>query len=188
MNLKETFKKYGVPFLAGAVILGSVAGFTGISKSMAAPQNPPAVQQQEQKEDQQQSPSYKGSIFLGQQDQTESKAQDLKETKDVKAEQQEDANLASKAKITKDEAIKAAMAAYPGYAVKGAAIGNENGYLIYEIKMVDNAGKSLEVKVDAGNGKVLAADNQAEDNEKENKAEEAHSAVDNDNIQEEVEE
>ncbi|RKL61450.1 hypothetical protein DXT63_16615 [Thermoanaerobacteraceae bacterium SP2] len=188
MNLKETFKKYGVPFLAGTVILGSAAGFTGISKSIAAPQNPPAVQQQAQKEDQQQSPLYKGSIFLGQQDQTESKAQDLKETKDVKAEQQEDANLASKAKIKKDEAIKAAMAAYPGYAVKGAAIGNENGYLIYEIKMVDNAGKSLEVKVDAGNGKVLAADNQAEDNEKENKAEEAHSAVDNDNIQEEVEE
>jgi len=188
MNLKQTIKNYGVPFLAGMVILGSMAGFTGASKSMAAPQNPPAVQQQAQKEDQQQSPSYNGSIFLGQQDQTESAAQDLKEAKDVKTEQKEDAALASKAKITKDEAIKAALAAYPGYAVKGAAIENENGYLVYEVKMADKAGNALEVKVDAGNGKVLAAENEAEDNEKENKAEEAHSEVDNDNIQEEVEE
>lgn len=188
MNLKKTLKKYGVPFLAGAVILGSAAGFSGISKSMAAPQNPPAVQQQAQKQEQEQNPVYTGSIFLGQQDLNANEDQDLRETKDMKAEAKEDAALVSKARITKDEAIKAAITAYPGYSVKDAAIGNENGYLIYEIKMVDNAGKSLEVKIDAGNGKVLAVDNQVEDNEKENKTEEAHSEVDNDNIQEEVEE
>ncbi|MDI3481045.1 MAG: hypothetical protein PWQ97_700 [Tepidanaerobacteraceae bacterium] len=188
MNIKETFKKYGVPFLAGAVILGSAAGFSGLSKSIAAPQNPPAVQQQAQKEINQQNPSYKGSIYLGQQDQTKSAAQDSKEIKDPKAEQNEDAALASKAKITKDEAIKAALAAHPGYAVKGASIGNENGYLVYEVNIADKSGKTLEIKVDAGNGKILATDSQAEDNEEKGSAKEAQPEADNDNIQEEVEE
>lgn len=177
MKLREALKKAGIPILAGTVIVGSMVGFAGTQTSAAAPQNPAAVQQTDE-----QSPSYKASIFLGQQDQNDN------EKADTQSEAQEDAALASKAKITKDEAASVALAAYPGYTVKDTSLGNENGYLVYEVEMTDNSGKFMDVKVDAGNAKVLTADSEDNEAKGESEAEEADSGVDNDNVQEEVEE
>ncbi|MDK2992811.1 MAG: hypothetical protein PWP48_2044 [Clostridiales bacterium] len=174
MLAKEGLRKAAIPVLAGAVVLGSLVGFAVPNKSSAAPQKPPAVQQT-----QEQSPSYKASIFLGQQDQNGG------ETADSQSEAQEDAAIAAKARITKDDAIKAVSAAYPGYTIKDASLGNENGYLIYEVTATDTSSKAVEVKVDAGNAKVLASDNDSEDK---GEAAENESGVDNDNVQEEVEE
>lgn len=176
--LREALKKAGIPVLAGTLVVGSMVGFAGTQTSAAAPQNPTAVQQQVDE----QSPSYKASIFLGQQDQNDN------EKADAQSEAQEDAALASKAKITKDGAASAALAAYPAYTVKDTSLGNENGYLVYEVEMTDNSGKSIEVKVDAGNAKVLTADSQDNEVKGESEAEEADSGVDNDDVQEEVEE
>lgn len=55
------------------------------------------------------------------------------------------------------DAMKTALAAYPGKAAS-ADINVENGYLVYGVEVVDNAGAVLDVKIDAGNGKILAHD------------------------------
>lgn len=72
----------------------------------------------------------------------------------------ENATLAPLAKITPAEATKAALAAVPGTA-GAAALENENGYVVYGITVTTPKG-NVDVKVDAGNGKVLAQDNGAE--------------------------
>lgn len=51
--------------------------------------------------------------------------------------------MASKAKISGDEAVNAVKAAYPGNTVQGAVLGDENGYLIYVVKMADKSGITL---------------------------------------------
>ncbi len=65
----------------------------------------------------------------------------------------EPVDLTSLAKIPADKAMAAALAAYPGSRVRALALENENGCLVYSV-LLSNA---LEVKVDAGNGQVLQA-------------------------------
>lgn len=154
MKFKELAKKAVIPVLAGMVIFGSLAGIA-IARSSTAAQNPKGEKQQVEE----QSPNYKGSIFLGQED------QDEEEGKNEISEEQENAGLAAKAKITKEDAVKAAEAAYPDHTAKQAGIENENGCLVYEVEMSDQTGKALEVKVDAGNAKVLAAESDSEQDE-----------------------
>ncbi len=69
----------------------------------------------------------------------------------IKVPEPEPADLATLAKITPDQAKTAAQAARPHVQVKEVELGNENGCLVYEVEFVDG----WEVKVDAGNGKVL---------------------------------
>jgi len=57
-------------------------------------------------------------------------------------------------KITMSEAINTAVQANSNAATVAARLGNENGYLVYSVKL-DNG---LDVKVDAGNGKILSTD------------------------------
>jgi uncharacterized membrane protein YkoI len=85
----------------------------------------------------------KGSIFVGE---------------EREGEFQENMALASSAKISMQQAISAAKVAYPDYKALGATIENEDGYLVYAVQMVNGSGKALDVKIDAGNAKVLAAD------------------------------
>lgn len=190
MIIKEKLKKFGVPLLAGFIVLGSVAGFAG-SKVFAASQQNTQPSKQEVTE---QASGYQASIFLGQQDNSQD------ESKDKSAEEKNDAALASKAKISGDEAVNAVKAAYPENTVQRAVLGDENGYLIYEVKMTDKAGKAFKVKVDAGNAKILATDNGSEEgiaekndknemqNEQKDGTEEKSQGTDSDNVEEEVEE
>ena len=92
--------------------------------------------------------------------------------------------MIAKATITPQQAVDAVKAAFPDATVSEAVIGDENGYLIYEVKVTAKDGSILEVKVDAGNAKILAQENGSEDKEaEESKSEENDSGVDNDNIQ-----
>ncbi len=70
----------------------------------------------------------------------------------IKVPEPEPADLASLAKITPDQAKAAAQAARPGFQVKQVELENENGCLVYDVEFVDG----WEIKIDAGNGKVLA--------------------------------
>ncbi|MFC3832910.1 MULTISPECIES: PepSY domain-containing protein [Deinococcus] len=75
---------------------------------------------------------------------------------------QEQAQLQALARITPDQAKQAALAAVPG-TVTSVMLGDENGSLVYEVLI----GKT-DVKVDAGNGKVLhqeAADSESGESE-----------------------
>jgi uncharacterized membrane protein YkoI len=80
----------------------------------------------------------------------------------------ESAALQSQAKITPDQAKAAALAAVPGTANK-VELENENGNVVYGVEVTDAAGKTTDVKVDAGNGTVLAKDAD-DDNEAGNEA------------------
>ncbi len=59
------------------------------------------------------------------------------------------------ATITPEEATTAALAAVPGTA--GAAeLDSENGYVVYSVPITGAGGTTVDVKVDAGSGAVLA--------------------------------
>jgi uncharacterized membrane protein YkoI len=128
-------------------------------------------------------PAYTASISLGTQDNGKD------EQKNTASESQEDAALASKAKISAEQATDAVKAAFPdATTISKATIGDENGYLIYEVKVTQKDGSTLEVKVDAGNGKILSQENGTENNKNEKDGEETDTGADTDNVQEEVEE
>lgn len=73
----------------------------------------------------------------------------------------EAAALQSAAKITPDQAKQAALAAVPG-AVNKVELDNENGSVVYSVEITAN-GTTTDVKVDAGNGKVLAQESGQDD-------------------------
>lgn len=66
-----------------------------------------------------------------------------------------DAALAALARITPEQARSAALAAVPGTA--GAVeLENEDGNVVFGVEVTTASGTRIDVKVDAGNGKVLA--------------------------------
>jgi uncharacterized membrane protein YkoI len=76
----------------------------------------------------------------------------------------EEQSLASLAKISLVDAVQAALAATPGQAIK-AELENENDYLVYGVEIVGADGKITDVKVDAGNGKILASEIDSENHQ-----------------------
>lgn len=66
-----------------------------------------------------------------------------------------DAALTALAKITPDQAKAAALAAVPGTAGQ-VELENEDGNVVFGVEVTTSAGKVIDVKVDAGNGKILA--------------------------------
>jgi uncharacterized membrane protein YkoI len=91
-----------------------------------------------------QDPSYTASI---QAPESESATED---------EAAEAAALQALAKISPDQAKQAALAAVPG-TVDKVELENENGNVVYGVEITAN-GTRVDVKVDAGNGSVLAQD------------------------------
>lgn len=88
------------------------------------------------------------------------------ETSDDEA--KEAAELAKLAKVSKAEAIAAATQAVRGQAGK-VELDNENGSVVWSVE-VTSGSTHVDVKVDAGNGKVLATDAD-NDTESESKSE-----------------
>lgn len=74
----------------------------------------------------------------------------------------ESKRLRGLAKITPDQATRAASQAVSGN-VGQVELENENGSVVYSVEMVDQSGKHIDVKVDAGNGQVLAQDADSDD-------------------------
>ena len=92
----------------------------------------------------------------------ESKAGTKGEEAQDKAEGAESERLKSLARITPEQASAAALAQVPG-TVKKVELENEDGNVVYgvEIKTADG---ERDVKVDAGNGRVLHVEKDGEDN------------------------
>ncbi len=105
-----------------------------------------------------QSPSYTGSIKLAQNS-------NLSESQEASA-------LQKLAKITPEQAKSAALAEVKGTAVK-VSLEDENGYLVYSVEVKTAKGLMKDVKVDAGNGKVLHIDS-GSDMEKEKETSESN--------------
>jgi uncharacterized membrane protein YkoI len=130
-----------------------------------------------------QEPSYAGSIKIAE-------GSNLSEDQEAQA-------LQNLAKITPEQDKSAALTKVNGTVVK-VSLENENGYLVYSVEVKTASGIS-DVKVDAGNGKVLHIDKGdemekegAEGSEekepgKEFEKDESDGSADNDNINEEVE-
>jgi len=155
----------GSLLVMGGLLAGPVAGFA--SNSTTAPSA--VVAQQEA--DGEQDPSYIGTIHVD-------------DSVDV-SEDQEAATLQSLATITQDQAEQAALATAPGATVTKVTLDNENGWVVYSVTL-DNG---TEVKVDAGDGQVLATetdegDNEADGSESDQEQEDAND-TDTDDVQEE---
>ncbi|MBI5587355.1 MAG: PepSY domain-containing protein [Deltaproteobacteria bacterium] len=104
-------------------------------------------------------------------------AQQAKHSGSIQVKNEDEAGLAGMAKISLDSAVNAALQAVPGKALK-AELENENGYLVYGVEIAKADHQIADVKVDAGDGKVLKIDTDQKDNE-------GHEREDSDNGHEE---
>lgn len=135
--------------IAGAAAVLAGLGITGAAATQNGPTDPagPAGQSDQQNQD---DPTYTGSVPApneGNDSGTETQA-------DESAEAQALQDLAT---VTADQARDAALAAVPGNAGK-IELDNENGFVVYSVEITGADGTVTDVKVDAGNGQVLAQD------------------------------
>lgn len=134
--------------LAGFSLLVVAMGAKAIFAQRPAPHTPPAAAQQKAgSDDHVQSPSYNGSIMV---DQAQFKGM---------SEADEAAALQKMATISADRAKAAAEAAHPGATAVKVELDNENGALVYSVELSNG----VDVKVDAGNGKILHTEQAGED-------------------------
>jgi len=110
-----------------------------------AAQNPSASET-----DQTQDPSYGSSISAPE--------------KDYGSEAEESKALQDLATISPQQARDAALAQVPGEAGK-TELENENGSIVYSVEITDSSGAAHDMKVDAGNGRVVHQENEAGENE-----------------------
>jgi uncharacterized membrane protein YkoI len=144
--------------VAGAAVATAlVAALGGVAAARSTGTTQPGQSTAATQSDQQ-DPKLNGSVTVPNEQDTG------QETNDNEA--QEAAELAKLAKVSKDEAIAAATQAVPGEAGK-VELDNENGTVVWSVE-VTSGGSHVDVKVDAGNGKVLAkdADNDTESESK----------------------
>lgn len=69
----------------------------------------------------------------------------------------DETQYAALAKTSMDNAIAEALKVVPGKVIK-AELENENGYLVYGVEIAKADKQIADVKVDAGNGKILKID------------------------------
>jgi len=93
-------------------------------------------------------------------------AQQAKLTGSIQVKSDDEAVLAGMAKIQLVSAVDMALKAVPGKAFK-AELENENGYLVYGVEIAKADSQVVDVKVDAGNGKVLKTGTDQKDKDKE---------------------
>lgn len=75
---------------------------------------------------------------------------------------EEEAGFASMARVSMDSAINAALKEVQGKVLR-AELENENGYLVYGIEIAKTGHQIVDVKVDAGDGKILKVRNDQKD-------------------------
>jgi uncharacterized membrane protein YkoI len=75
--------------------------------------------------------------------------------------QEDEASLLKLARITRQQAESAALAVQPGKVVK-ARLDDEEGFLVWQVD-VRHGNQATEFSVDAGNGKVIAAEAEEDD-------------------------
>ncbi|MBW7882624.1 MAG: PepSY domain-containing protein [Caldilineaceae bacterium] len=133
---------------ASSLVIGGLGAGALMAPSPRSLQAAPVAQDQPAPiaDDQVQDPSYTGSVPV-----------DLPATQGL-SEAEEAAALQGGATITASDAAAAAVATNPGASVLETELDNENGYLVYSVEL-DNG---VEVKVDAGNGAILASEHDDE--------------------------
>lgn len=82
----------------------------------------------------------------------------------IRIEKQLEADFPTLAKITPDQAVQKALAGTKGQVLK-TELEDENGFLVYGVEIVTPDKSIVDVKVDAGSGKVLAMDRDTPDDE-----------------------
>lgn len=137
--------------MVGGALAGILAvGGTGVALAGA---NAAPASGQTDDTSQEQDPSYTGSVPAPPEGaDTESGPETVD---NGAAEVDESAALESLATITPEEATTAALAAVVGTAGV-AELENENGYVVYNVSITGADGTTVDVKVDAGTGAVLA--------------------------------
>ena len=145
--------KFKTPTIAaGALVAGLALGGAGIA---AAATNGPAAPSGSQDQE----PAYTGSVKAPPETATEGADTEASEASEAKT-------LQSLATTTPKQAKAAAIAVVPGTAGT-VELDNENGYVVYSVQVIGAKDKAVDVKVDAGNAKVLAqeadGDNEASD-------------------------
>lgn len=82
----------------------------------------------------------------------------------IRIEKQSEAEFPSMAKISMDQAVQQALASVQGQVLK-TELEDEDGFLVYGVEVVGTDKAIVEVKVDAGSGKVLAMERDKADDE-----------------------
>ncbi len=141
-DLSKTMK--AVLAAAAAAAVGVAVGAGGIASAVgnSSPSSPEADNVHE--------PAYTSSVTIDDDEENDNEAD-------------ESAALAGLAKITADQARDAALAAVPDGTAGEVELENENGNVVYGVEVTDASGAEYDVKVDAGNGTVLAQE--ADDDE-----------------------
>ncbi len=91
-------------------------------------------------------------------------AQETKDTGSIQVRNVDEVGFVDLAKTSLDSAVKAAITAVPGKVLK-AELENENGYLVYGVEVAKADRQIADVKIDAGNGKVLKIETEQKDSE-----------------------
>jgi uncharacterized membrane protein YkoI len=144
LNKRLAVVVVGVGLVVGTIGSGVVLAQSPTPTAPAAP-----VQERAGRDEQVQDPAYRGSIVVNE-------AQ-----YEGKSETDEAAALQALAKISADQAKAAALAANPGATAKKVSLESENGVLVYAVELANG----VEVKVDAGNAKVLHTEQAGEGQE-----------------------
>jgi uncharacterized membrane protein YkoI len=135
-------------------VAAAAALIVGGGAAIAAGQAPATTDH----ETKQEWPSYKGSIQAPSNPESNG-AENAKgsenEAGDGGSEASEEQQLQSQASIDRSQAEQSALKEVPG-TVKDAELGNENGYVVWELTIAADSGTNQEVEVDAGNGRILA--------------------------------
>ena len=82
----------------------------------------------------------------------------------IRLEHQSEADFPALAQITFVQAVKKALDAVKGEVLQ-TELENENGFLVYSVEIVTADKSIMDVKVDAGSGKVLAMERDTNDDE-----------------------
>jgi uncharacterized membrane protein YkoI len=82
----------------------------------------------------------------------------------IRIEKRSEAEFPSMAKISMDQAIQKALATVQGQVLK-TELEDENSFLVYGVEVVSADKTIMDVKVDAGSGKVLATHRDKADRE-----------------------
>lgn len=140
----------------GTLVAALALGGTGVAMATTGAASAPAGMTSSE-----QDPSYVGTIPAPNDGRTDTEGAESSESAessdDTGAEAAESAALEGLAQVTPEEATAAALKAVPGTAA-AAQLENENGYIVYGIAVTTADGTVIDVKIDAGDGAVLAQD------------------------------
>jgi uncharacterized membrane protein YkoI len=98
------------------------------------------------------------------------KAQQATYSGSIKIKNGDETAFADIAKISLDSAMNKALKQVPGKVLR-VELENENGYLVYGVEIAKTDHQTVDVKVDAGNGKILKID---QDNDEGHEEENSH--------------